>query len=94
MRDVWAPTNDGRYALVSASLVAEGAAQTRISEPNTRFSSWLLGSEAAAKAQGLGLWQSCGTGSDTTTATAINSTSQETPMPTIAPVTLATRDDS
>lgn len=96
VRDVWAPTNDGRYALVSASLVAEGAVQTRISEPNTRFSSWLLGSEAAAKAQGLGLWQSCGTGngtsSDAASSNAATDQPQETPMPTIAPVTVAARD--
>lgn len=60
VRDVWAPADDGRYELVSAMLVNQGAARAGVTEPNTRFSGWLMGSEAAAKAQGLGLWKSCG----------------------------------
>ncbi|MGB3327948.1 MAG: thermonuclease family protein, partial [Thermomicrobiales bacterium] len=87
VRDVWAPTQDGRYQLVSASLVAEGAAKANISEPNTRFSGWLMGGEAAAKAQGLGLWAGCGTaGTSPAGGTAVTPTSQDTPQPTIAPL--------
>ncbi|MGC4108127.1 MAG: thermonuclease family protein [Thermomicrobiales bacterium] len=91
VRDVWAPTQDGRYQLVSALLVSEGAAAANISEPNTRFSGWLMGGEAAAKAQGLGLWASCGSAATTTTSpeaagTTNIPTTDEVPQPTIAPV--------
>ncbi|MGB3305202.1 MAG: PT domain-containing protein [Thermomicrobiales bacterium] len=60
VRDVWTPAGDGRYEMVSAMLVNQGAARAGVTEPNTRFSGWLMGSEAAAKAQGLGLWKACG----------------------------------
>ncbi|MBA2469129.1 MAG: thermonuclease family protein [Chloroflexia bacterium] len=59
VRDVWAPAEDGRYFLVSEALVAEGAATAGISEPNTRYEGWLLGSQSIAKAEGLGLWGAC-----------------------------------
>ncbi|MGC4189915.1 MAG: thermonuclease family protein [Thermomicrobiales bacterium] len=86
VRDVWAPAQDGRYQLVSANLVAEGAAKANISEPNTRFSGWLMGGEAAAKAQGLGLWASCGTPDAAGSASASTTPAQGEPQPTIAPV--------
>jgi endonuclease YncB( thermonuclease family) len=60
VRDVWAPTSDGTYALVSELLVREGAGRSGVTEPNTRFAGWLMGSESAARAQGIGLWKSCG----------------------------------
>jgi endonuclease YncB( thermonuclease family) len=60
VRDVWAPTSDGSYALVSELLVREGAGRSGVTEPNTRFAGWLMGSESAARAQGIGLWKSCG----------------------------------
>jgi endonuclease YncB( thermonuclease family) len=60
VRDVWAPADDGRYFLVSEALVAEGAATVGISDPNTRYEGWLLGSQSAAKAEGRGLWGACG----------------------------------
>ena len=63
VRDVWVQTDDGRYALVAHQLVATGAATADISEPNTRFSIWLRSADAAAHAEGLGLWGSCGQGS-------------------------------
>ena len=59
VRDVWAPAEDGRYFLVSESLVSDGAATAGISEPNTRYAGWLLGSQSAAKAEERGLWGSC-----------------------------------
>jgi len=59
VRDVWAPAEDGRYFLVSEALVAEGAATVGISEPNTRYEGWLMGSQSIAKAEELGLWDSC-----------------------------------
>lgn len=87
VRDVWTPAQDGRYQLVSALLVGEGAAMANISEPNTRFSGWLMGGEAAAKAQGLGLWATCGIGGTTTTTGAVTTPSpDEQAQPTIAPV--------
>jgi len=60
VRDVWAPNSEGTYELVSALLVTEGAGRSGVTEPNTRFAGWLMGSESAARAQGLGLWKSCG----------------------------------
>ncbi|MDQ3443104.1 MAG: thermonuclease family protein, partial [Chloroflexota bacterium] len=59
VRDVWAPAEDGRYFLVSEALVAEGAATVGISEPNTRYEGWLMGSQSIAKAEGRGLWGDC-----------------------------------
>jgi endonuclease YncB( thermonuclease family) len=59
VRDVWAPAEDGRYFLVSEALVAEGAATVGISEPNTRYEGWLMGSQSVAKAEGRGLWGTC-----------------------------------
>ena len=41
VRDVWTPTQDGRYQMVSALLVSEGAATANISEPNTRLTAAL-----------------------------------------------------
>ena len=87
VRDVWAPTQDGRYQLVSALLVSEGAATANVSEPNTRFSGWLMGGEAAAKAQGLGLWTSCNAATTpATSGTTSVPTTDEQAQPTIAPV--------
>jgi endonuclease YncB( thermonuclease family) len=54
---------DGRYGLVSHQLVQAGAATADISEPNTRFATWLRSADAAAQAGGLGLWGSCDQGS-------------------------------
>jgi len=68
VRDVWAPNSEGTYELVSAMLVSEGAARSGVTQPNTRFSGWLMGSESAAKAQGLGLWKSCGSGGSAATS--------------------------
>lgn len=59
VRDVWAPAGDGRYFLVGEALVANGAATVGISEPNTRYEGWLLGSQSIARSDGLGLWGAC-----------------------------------
>ena len=59
VRDVWAPAADGRFFLVSEELVSEGAATVGISEPNTRYEGWLLGSQSVAKAEQRGLWGAC-----------------------------------
>lgn len=63
VRDVWVQTDEGQYALVAHQLVTTGAATADISEPNTRFSSWLRSADAVAQAEGRGLWGSCGQGS-------------------------------
>ena len=60
VRDVWVQQDDGRYVLVAHQLVEQGAATAGISEPNTRFASWLRGAEAVAQAEGRGLWGACG----------------------------------
>lgn len=59
VRDVWVEQEDGRFALVAHQLVQEGAAIADISEPNTRFASWLRGAEAVAQAETRGLWGVC-----------------------------------
>ena len=65
VRDVWVETDDGRYVLAAHHLVAEGAAEADISQPNTRFTGWVRGAEAVAQAEGRGLWGACGSaGSD------------------------------
>jgi endonuclease YncB( thermonuclease family) len=64
VRDVWVAAEDGSQVLVSEALIAEGAAIAGISEPNTRFAGWLLGSESAAQAEGAGLWAACETDGD------------------------------
>ncbi len=60
VRDVWVTNDAGQPVLVSQQLIAEGAAQADISEPNTRFAGWLQQTEAEAEAQGAGLWSACG----------------------------------
>ncbi len=60
VRDVWVTNDAGQPVLVSQQLIAEGAAQADISEPNTRFAGWLQQTEAEAEAQGAGLWGACG----------------------------------
>lgn len=60
VRDVWVEQDDGRYVLVAHQLVEQGAATAGISEPNTRFASWLRGAEAVAQAEARGLWGACG----------------------------------
>ncbi|HYJ12378.1 MAG TPA: thermonuclease family protein, partial [Thermomicrobiales bacterium] len=62
VRDVWVPTADGAWVLVSETLVREGAASAAISAPNTRFAAWLEASQAAAESEALGLWGNCDTG--------------------------------
>jgi endonuclease YncB( thermonuclease family) len=60
VRDVWVADETGSYTLVSQALVREGAAAAAISEPNTRFASWLTSSEASAQSESVGLWATCG----------------------------------
>ncbi|HWV23073.1 MAG TPA: thermonuclease family protein, partial [Thermomicrobiales bacterium] len=60
VRDVWMTNDAGQPVLVSQQLVSEGAAQAKISQPNTRFAGWLESSEASAKDAGAGMWASCG----------------------------------
>ena len=59
VRDVWVPTADGAWVLVSEALVSEGAASADISQPNTRFAAWLQASQATAEAEGVGMWADC-----------------------------------
>jgi uncharacterized Rossmann fold enzyme len=59
VRDVWVEAEDGRFLLVAEALVAQGAAEADVTEPNTRFAGWLMGSQSAARAQANGLWGAC-----------------------------------
>jgi endonuclease YncB( thermonuclease family) len=60
VRDIWVTNKDGQPVLVSQQLIAKGAAEANISEPNTRFAGWLQQTEAAAEQNGAGLWGACG----------------------------------
>ncbi len=71
VRDVWVAQDDGTYVLVAHQLVQEGAVTADISEPNTRFASWLRGAEAIAKAEGRGLWGGCQQGQSDTPVTSL-----------------------
>jgi endonuclease YncB( thermonuclease family) len=71
VRDVWVAQDDGKYVLVAHQLVQEGAVTADISEPNTRFASWLRGAESIAKAEGRGLWGSCQQGRSDTPVTSL-----------------------
>jgi endonuclease YncB( thermonuclease family) len=70
VRDVWVVQDDGSRILVSAELVAEGAATPSIREPDTRFAGWLTANMDHASTAGAGLWGACG--ADSTTAAAPN----------------------
>ena len=59
VRDVWVPSADGGWTLVSEALVREGAAEANISKPNTRFEAWLQSSQFMARDEGVGLWGAC-----------------------------------
>jgi micrococcal nuclease len=69
VRDVWVEQDDGRFALVAHQLVSSGAAEADISEPNTRFASWLRSAEAAAQAEERGMWSTCSSADVTTSMT-------------------------
>jgi endonuclease YncB( thermonuclease family) len=60
VRDVWVTNEDGQPVLVSQQLVAQGAAEVKVSHPNTRFAGWLQQTQAEAQAEGAGLWGACG----------------------------------
>lgn len=60
VRDVWVTNDAGQPVLVSQQLIAQGAAEANISEPNTRFAGWLQQTEAEAQAGNAGLWGACG----------------------------------
>lgn len=60
VRDVWVMTDGGQPVLVSQQLVAQGAAEVKVSHPNTRFAGWLEQTQAEAQADGAGLWGACG----------------------------------
>jgi endonuclease YncB( thermonuclease family) len=59
VRDVWVQDDEGRFSLVAEALVSQGAATVAISEPNTRFESWLMGTQSVAKSNEAGLWGAC-----------------------------------
>jgi endonuclease YncB( thermonuclease family) len=60
VRDVWVTGENGQPVLVSQQMVAQGAAEANISQPNTRFAGWLQQSQATAQSNGAGLWGACG----------------------------------
>jgi endonuclease YncB( thermonuclease family) len=66
VRDVWVANEDGSYTLVSQALVREGAMTANISEPNTRFASWLTASQATAESEALGMWSACAVSGEST----------------------------
>jgi endonuclease YncB( thermonuclease family) len=60
VRDVWVTDSNGQMVLASQQLIAQGAAEANISQPNTRFAGWLQQTQATAQADGAGIWGSCG----------------------------------
>jgi endonuclease YncB( thermonuclease family) len=73
VRDVWAVQEDGSRILVSAELVAEGAATPSIRRPDSRFAGWLAANMDHAATAGAGLWGACGattTGDDAASGSA------------------------
>ena len=59
LRDVYVNQN-GALTLVSARLVAQGAATVAVTAPDTRFDGWLRSLSASAETERTGLWGSCG----------------------------------
>ena len=60
VRDVWVTNEAGQPVLVSQQLIAQGAAEAKVSDPNTRFAGWLQQTEADAQVEDAGLWGACG----------------------------------
>ena len=59
VRDVWVADANGNQVLVSQALVGQGAANSDVSEPNSRYAGWLVSTEQGASENGAGLWSSC-----------------------------------
>lgn len=60
VRDVWVTDANGTQVLVSQALVSQGAANSKVSEPNSRYAGWLNSTEQDAQSNGSGLWSTCG----------------------------------
>ncbi len=60
VRDVWVTDDAGNQVLVSQALVSEGAATSKVSEPNSRYAGWLNSTEQEAQNNEAGLWSACG----------------------------------
>lgn len=60
VRDVWVTDANGNQILVSQALVSQGAANVKVSEPNSRYAGWLTSTEQEAQGTGTGLWSTCG----------------------------------
>lgn len=60
VRDVWVTDDAGNQVLVSQALVSQGAATSKVSEPNSRYAGWLGSTEQDAQNNDAGLWSTCG----------------------------------
>lgn len=60
VRDVWVTDANGNQVLVSQALVSEGAARSKITEPNSRYAGWLNTSQQDAENNGAGMYRLCG----------------------------------
>lgn len=60
VRDVWITDDAGNHVLVSQALVSQGAATSKVSEPNSRYAGWLNSTEQEAQNSDAGLWSACG----------------------------------
>lgn len=70
LRDVWVQDANGNLTLVSAQLVAEGAAESKTARPNTRFRGWLDSAEAQAERSDAGMWTACAEASSSSSSVA------------------------
>lgn len=59
LRDVWVTDANGEQVLVSQALVQNGSATTKVSQPNSRYESWLTTSQNDARNNGEGMWNLC-----------------------------------
>lgn len=59
VRDVWVADANGEQILVSQALVSQGAATSKVSEPNSRYAGWLDSTEQDAQNNDAGLWSTC-----------------------------------
>ncbi len=59
LRDVWIESEDGALELVSGVLVAAGAVDVAIEEPDSRYAGYLTSLAAIAEEDGVGIWAGC-----------------------------------
>ena len=65
LRDAWIDDANGNRTLVSATIVANGAAIAAPEAPDLRFAGWLAGENLVAQQNATGIWAACDVPTDT-----------------------------